>query len=63
MYLAHYTYSHPDPKADAGKIGKTVFRIIEAGSRVYAEKLIQEIHANRGEKVEGNIELIESFRP
>ena len=49
MFIAHYTFSRPDAKADDGKIAETVYRTIDTDPLYEAKKRLKEHH----DKVEG----------
>ena len=53
MYIAHYTFSYPDPKADAGKIAETVYRNINTDYLPEERRRLIEYHDKRGETIEG----------
>lgn len=49
MYLVHYTYSWMDGES---KLYKTIYRNIDAGTKDYAKKKLDEYHEKKGQTVE-----------
>lgn len=61
MFIAHYTFSRPDAKADAGKIAETVYRTIDTDSLYEAKKRLKEYHDKKDETIEGNPKFVEGI--